>query len=60
MGYMKWNWSIYIKSHCCLPDYENECEAASKIDAAQIFAKLPALQEHNWQDLMPFIELEKT
>ena len=60
-GIMKWNFSLFIKSHCSIPDFEDECEAPSFIDAAQLFKEVNknALKEYSWQDLMPFIELAK-
>lgn len=59
MGTMKWEYELLLKSHCDFPDYQDECEAASKIDAAKIFAKSNSLREHRWQDLLPYIDLVK-
>ena len=59
MGIMKWKYELILKSHCALPDYQDDCEAGSKIDAAKIFAKSNSLREYQWQDLLPYIYLVK-
>lgn len=59
MATMKWKYELLLKSHCDLPDYQDECEAANKIDAAKIFANSNSLREHNWQDLLGHIVLVK-
>lgn len=59
---MKWTFGLLIKSHCSFPDFEAECEAESKINAARLFKKQykTSLREYTWQDLLPFIDLIKT
>lgn len=59
MRTMKWKYELLLKSHCDYPDYQDECEAASKIDAAKIFAKSNSLREYRWQDLLPYTNLIK-
>lgn len=59
MEMIKWKFELLLKSHCDYPDYEDECEAASKIDAAKIFAKSNSLRECRWQDLLPYVKLIK-
>ena len=57
MVFLKFKYTILIKSHCAYPDYEDEVEAENKIEAAKLFAKNRAMIEYNWQELLPFIEL---
>jgi len=55
-------YKIYIKSHCEYPDYEDECEATDKVEAATIFMR--RLNQNgeiwNWLDLMDYIEEDLT
>ena len=48
---------IYIKSHAEAPDYERECNANSKEEAAKIFEREIGMSggDWYWKDLLPFI-----
>jgi len=55
-------YKIYIKNHCEYPDYEDECEATDKVEAAIIFMR--RLNQNgeiwNWLELMDYIEEDLT
>ncbi len=50
-------YGIYIKSHSEAPDYENECEAESKEEAAQIFARQLSNEIEAWdyEMVLPYV-----
>lgn len=51
---------LYIKSHCEVPDYEDECEAESFDEAAQLFYSNMSLEgKADWspEDLKDHIGL---
>lgn len=52
-------YGLLLKSHCLLPDYQDECGAPSKEAAAQLFLDEAGmtLAEFTAKELLPYIEL---
>lgn len=50
------HYRIYIKSHCEMPDYENDGEAESKEKFAEDLVKHQGLIEWSIDALLPYIE----
>jgi hypothetical protein len=52
------DYHLFIKSNSEMPDYEDNCEAGSKEEAAMIFVKKTGRGNWDWQDLLAYIEEE--